>query len=281
MARPLRLEFSGALYHITSRGNRQESIYESDADRENFLEILGKVCERYNWECHAYCLMNNHYHLLIETPDANLSQGMRQLNGVYTQAFNRINERVGHVFQGRYKSILVEKESYLLELARYIALNPVRAKIVNNAKDWPWSSYRTTAGLEQKPIWLNTDWLLAAFGVNKRKAVKAYQQFVSEGKDQSSPWSSIRNQVYLGGKEFVKEMQSMIEQDKDLCEVPRSQRRPTAQPIEYYESRSKSRNDAIVETYRSGGYNLKQIGEHFGLHYSTVSGIVKNHKSKT
>jgi len=140
MSRPLRIEFAGALYHVTSRGDRQEDIYQSNDDREVFLNIMSDVCERYNWVIHAYCLMSNHYHLLVETPDQNLSKGMRQLNGVYTQAFNRNNKRVGHVFQGRYKAILVQKESYLLELARYIVLNPVRARMVRFVKEWPWSS---------------------------------------------------------------------------------------------------------------------------------------------
>jgi len=105
MARPLRLEFAGALYHVTARGNRQEDIFEEDGDRIEFISVFQDVCDRYNWACHAYCLMGNHYHLLIETPDANLSKGMRQLNGVYTQAFNRKHNRVGHLFQGRYKAI--------------------------------------------------------------------------------------------------------------------------------------------------------------------------------
>ncbi|MEQ5837697.1 transposase [Marinobacter sp. NFXS9] len=127
MARPLRLEFAGALYHVTSRGNRREMIYESDDDRRAWLSILDEVCETFNWVCHAYCLMGNHYHLLIETPEGNLSKGMRQLNGVYTQVFNRHHGRVGHVFQGRYKAILVEKDSYLLELCRYIVA-PAKVK---------------------------------------------------------------------------------------------------------------------------------------------------------
>ena len=146
MARPLRIEFAGAVYHVTARGDGQEDIYLGDDDRRLFLEVLGEVCERFDWVVHAYCLMDNHYHLLVETPNANLAKGMRQLNGVYTQAFNRGHARVGHVFQGRYKAILVQKESYLLELARYIVLNPVRARMVRSAKDWPWSSYRSTAG---------------------------------------------------------------------------------------------------------------------------------------
>ena len=168
MARPIRLEFAGAIYHVTSRGDRREDIYDSDADRERFIKTLGDVCQRFNWVCHAYCLMSNHYHLLIETPDAYLSKGMRQLNGVYTQAYNRANGRVGHVFQGRYKAIMVEKQNYLLELARYIVLNPVRASMVRSASQWRWSSYRATTGQAFKPEWLNTDWLLASF--SKRKS---------------------------------------------------------------------------------------------------------------
>ncbi len=124
MTRPVRIEFEGALYHVTSRGDRREAIYEDDADRMKFLEILETVIRDFNWVCHAYCLMTNHYHLVIETPDGNLSKGMRQLNGVYTQASNHRHDRSGHLFQGRYKAILVDGDSYLLELPRYVVLNP-------------------------------------------------------------------------------------------------------------------------------------------------------------
>ena len=281
MARPLRLEFAGALYHVTARGDRQEDIYESDVDRELFLKVLGDVCDRFNWVCHAYCLMSNHYHLLIETPDANLSKGMRQLNGVYTQAFNRSNGRVGHVFQGRYKGILVEKESYLLELARYIVLNPVRAQMVRSAKEWRWSSYRATAGQSTKPQWLHIDWLLSAFGRRKRKAIEGYKRFVSEGKDQPAPWSQLRNQIYLGDEKFVEKMISLLDGDKELSEIPSSQRRAMPKAISHYEDVSKTRNAAIVAAYKSGGYSLQEVGDYFGLHYTTISGILKNHKSKT
>ena len=130
MARALRIEYPDAVYHITSRGNARNEIFADDQDRDNFLTVLGVVVKRYNWLCHAYCLMDNHYHLMIETPDANLSRGMRQLNGVYTQKYNWRHSKTGHIFQGRYKSILVEKENYLLELCRYVVLNPVRANMV-------------------------------------------------------------------------------------------------------------------------------------------------------
>ena len=203
MERPLRIEYAGALYHVTSRGDRQEAIFLDDKDRLDYLAILANVQVDYNWQIHAYCLMDNHYHLLIETPDGNLSRGMRQLNGLYTQTSNRSHDRVGHVFQGRFKAILVQKETYLLELARYIVLNPVRARMVRSAKDWRWSSYRQTAGYIQPATWLTTEWLLAAFGKRLSTAQKHYREFVAAGKKQPSPWENLRNQVFLGTDEFV------------------------------------------------------------------------------
>jgi len=225
--------------------------------------------------------MSNHYHLLVETPDANLSRGMRQLNGVYTQTFNRRHGRVGHVFQGRYKAILVDRENYLLELSRYIALNPVRAGMVASAKDWPWSSYRATIGQTKKPDYLYTEWLLAAFAKRKSVAIERYKEFVAAGESQPSPWALLRNQIYLGSEPFVEKMKSLIDGEKELSEVPSSQRRPLPKALSSYEAASKDRNDAIIKSYRGGGYTLKEIGDYFGLHYSTVSGIIKNHKSKT
>ena len=151
MARPLRLELAGALYHVTSRGDGREDIFHTDEDRVAWLETLAQVCKRFNWVCHAYCQMTNHYHLLVETPDANLSKGMRQLNGVYTQRVNRTHGRVGHVFQGRFKAVLVDKDNYLLELSRYVVLNPLRAKMVRRVEQWRWSSYLATCGQVTKP----------------------------------------------------------------------------------------------------------------------------------
>ena len=274
MARPLRLEFRGALYHVTSRGDGQESIYQDDPDRECCLEVLAGTVERFHWRVHAYCLMGNHYHLLVETPDANLAHGMRHFNGVYTQAFNRRHRRVGHVFQGSYKAILVQKDSYLLELARYIVLNPVRAGMARSAKDWPWSSYRATAGLTLVPDWLDTDWILSAFGQRASHARERYRAFVAEGKNQPSPWEQLRNQIYLGNETFVNRLQRRLSPDKDLSEIPAAQRRPPAKPLNYYARTCRDRDEAIRKAFASGGYGLKAIGAHFGLHYSRVSRIV-------
>jgi len=274
MSRPLRIEFAGALYHVTARGDRQEDIYLDDTDRLSFLDILSDVCDRYNWIIHAYCLMDNHYHLLVETPDSNLSKGMRQLNGVYTQKMNRKHKKVGHVFQGRYKSIIVQKESYLLELARYIVLNPVRAGMLHTAKEWPWSSYQDTAGLRQAPNWLEIEWILAAFGKRKSSAMEKYKKFVSNAKGLPSPWEQLKNQVFIGSEEFASKLRDKINSDKDLSEVPKSQKRAKPRALSYYQKNYKHRNDAIEAAYASGGYSMKEIAVFFGLHYSWVSRII-------
>lgn len=274
MARPLRLEFAGALYHLTSRGDGQEDIFIRDDDRLSFLVVLGEVCERFNWTVHAYCLMGNHYHLLVETPDGNLAKGMRQLNGVYTQRFNREHHRVGHVFQGRYKAILVQKDSHLLELARYVVLNPVRARMVRSAKEWPWSSYRATVGTAEAVPGLHTAWILSAFSRQKGRAIERYREFVAEGKNQPGPWAQLKNQVFLGDDKFVEKMHAHLEAGKDLREIPARQRRPLAKPLHHYSSGDSGRDDAIVEAYASGGYSMKEIGDHFGIHYSYVSKII-------
>lgn len=225
MARPLRLEFAGALYHLTARGDARREIFLDDEDRLLFLERLGKEITQQGWGCYAYCLMSNHYHLLIETPQGNLVSGMRRLNGVYTQAFNRRHRRVGHVFQGRYKAIVVDKDSYGLELCRYIVLNPVRAKMVKRPQDWPWSSYRASAGMSSSPDWLDADWVLLQFGARLSQARAAYRRFVSEGIGQASPWEQLRGQIWLGGEGFLKRMEQLA-RGKSLANVPKRQQRP-------------------------------------------------------
>src|SRR6056297_649547 len=195
MSRPLRIEFPGALYHITSRGDRREDIFLSDEDREVFLEVYSRTAERFGWICYAYCLMSNHYHLVIETPLLNLSSGMAYLNGTYTQKFNRKHKKVGHVFQGRYKSVMVERNTYLLELLRYVVLNPVRAKMVTDPGDWPWSSYGATVGNVDKPEWLNTEWVLSCFSEVPERARNEYKSFVSQGmRWGDSIWDDLKNQ---------------------------------------------------------------------------------------
>ena len=275
MSRPLRIEFSGALYHVTSRGDGQKDIYLDDRDRSDYLSVLSGVCNRCNWIIHAYCLMSNHYHLLIETPDGNLSKGMRQLNGVYTQRFNRNHTRVGHVFQGRYKAVIVQKDTYLLELSRYIVLNPVRARMVRATKDWPWSSYRATTGVVASPDWLSTNWLLSSFAKTRKTAIERYREFVSQGKNQPSPWENLKNQIFLGTEQFVEDMQCKLNLNQQLSEIPKAQRRKEPKPLDYYSEKFKERNQSIIMAYQSGGYSMKEVGDYFGIHYSSVSKIIK------
>jgi len=161
MARPLRIEFPGGLYHVTARGNGRLAIFADDTDRERFLLVLTSVVSRYHVLCHAYCLMDNHYHMLLETPEANLSRAMRQLNGVYSQAFNRRHQRPGHVLEGRFHARVVDKDAYLHAVCRYIVLNPVRAELVTHPGQWCWSSYRATAGEAPVPAFLTVDWVLS------------------------------------------------------------------------------------------------------------------------
>jgi putative transposase len=222
MARPLRLEFAGALYHVTARGDRQEPIFLTDHDRRKFLDLLGKEVAQQGWQCYAYCLMTNHYHLLIETPQPNLVRGMRRLNGVYTQAFNRRKKQTGHVFQGRYKAILVDKEHYLLELCRYIVLNPVRAKMVQTPEEGIWSSYPATAGTITPPTWLAVDAILSLFA--GRRAT--YRKFVREGLGQPSVWEDLRGQIYLGDEQFLERMQTLAD-GKVARGIPKAHRTPT------------------------------------------------------
>lgn len=281
MARPIRIEFAGALYHVTSRGDRREAIFEDDDDRERFLAVLGEVVADFNWVCHAYCLMTNHYHLLIETPDGNLSKGMRQLNGVYTQASNRRHGRVGHLFQGRFKAILVDADSYLLELARYVVLNPVRARMVRHPSRWPWSSYRAMVGEADPPDWLAIDGLLAAFARRRSTAQQRYAAFVADGKGLAPVWERLKSQVFLGDDAFVARSlrQAKAEDLKDVS-VPKAQRRPPPKPLATFERASASRNDAIAAAHASGHYSYAEIGRHFGLHFTQVGRIVRHHRQR-
>lgn len=280
MGRAIRIEFAGALYHVTSRGDRREDIYEDDTDRLGFLDVLGNVCEIHNWVCHSYCLMSNHYHLVLETVEGNLSKGMRQLNGFYSQTYNRRHQKVGHVFQGRYKAIMVEKESYLLELCRYVELNPVRAGMVHNVGDWPWSSYRAMVGGVISPSWLETDFILSSFAAKKGAAIKAYIQFVREGKDQPSPWADLKNQIFLGSDEFVEASMAILDSREPLTTDIRPLKRRMPKPLEHYQQNS-TRDEAIVEAYQSGGYTMKEIGKHFGLSESMISRLLKHSRFKS
>jgi REP-associated tyrosine transposase len=267
MSRSLRIEFPGAVYHITSRGNARQKIYRDNDDREEFLAVLTEAINRFGWICHAYCLMDNHFHLLIETPKPNLSLGMRQLNGVYTQRFNRRHHRVGHLLQGRFKAILVEKETHLLELCRYVVLNPVRAKRVGKADGWRWSSYRATAGESEAPTFLTINWVLGQFGNRLHSAQKRYRQFVEEGREGARPWDNLSGQIYLGGAAFVAQHQP----DRVIQEIPRKHTQAHRPALKEIFNAQRSVDRAIRQAYIRYGYQMQEIAKQLGVHYSTVS----------
>jgi len=205
MARPLRVEYPGAFYHVINRGNAGEDVFKSLRDREKFLEYLETACSRFSIRIHTYCLMTNHYHLLVETPEANLSRAIQWINVSYAIYFNTKRLRRGHLFQGRFKSLLVDADEYLKHLSRYIHLNPVRAKMVESASQYPWSSYPFFIGKLKMPPWLCGDWLLSQFGKHHREARKNYQAFV----EAINPWTledpgkSPVGGFILGGVDFV------------------------------------------------------------------------------
>ena len=284
MARPLRLQFSGALYHVTARGNARQKIYLDKEDRHRFLELLGREIEQQRWICYAYCLMDNHYHLLIETPEPNLVAGMQRLSGIYTQAFNRRHRRVGHLFQGRYKAILVDKDAYLLELCRYIVLNPIRAKAVKRVQQWLWSSYASTVGSEPAPSWLAAKTVRGLFA-NRA----AYERFVAEGIGIDSPWTQLRAQMYLGGEAFLKRLKDRlpVRPIKGITRIHLQPLRPSAEAIEaavakaYELSAAQILDRGNTQAYKATVYLLRraanlplaQVAERAGISPGRVSQI--------
>ncbi len=286
MSRPLRIEYAGAVYHVTSRGNEKKPVFKDEHDREKFLNTLQHVNKRYNWICHAYCLMTNHYHLLIETPEGNLSLGMRQLNGVYTQLFNKHHGRNGHLFQGRYKAILIQKDSHLLEVCRYVVLNPVRAGMVEAPEAWKWSSYFATAGKAKHHPCLTIDWVLGQFSGKRGKAENGYRQFVNWGIGQKTIWTAVRGQALLGEDEFVDTLEDHLRKHKDVPEIPRSQRFSTRPALSILlpdaiitdQRKLKKKLSEAVEKY---GYHQSQLARHLAVHRSTISRWLREYENAT
>lgn len=225
MARPLRLQHPGALWHVTSRGNNRGDIFFDDADRTLFLNLFGESARRSHWIVHEYALMTNHFHLLIETPEMTLSSGMKWLNQTYAQRMNKKYNRVGHFYQGRFHSELVEKEAYLLEVMRYIVLNPVRAGMVERPEDYRWSSYRAKLGLEEPPEWLTMGDTLAPFGSELPTQREEYRKFVEAGASITrSPFDDLVAQLFLGTRDWIEKMQKLVDQEPRSSEHPAPQR---------------------------------------------------------
>jgi putative transposase len=235
MARPLRIDFPSALYHVTSRGNEQRPIFRVDRDRLRFLDFSREAVERFGWSLTAWVLMDNHYHLVLQTAEANLSRGMHWLNGTYARWFNVRHQRAGHLFQGRFKAFLVEKESYFAEVLRYVVLNPVRAGMVMRPEDYSWSSYRQTSGFETPASWLDVATVYELFDREPSEAKRMYREFVMTRVDgQERLWDQVINGMYLGGESWARQMRSLVEswpRSSDHPSIQRAVGRPTMPAI--------------------------------------------------
>ena len=232
MARPLRIEFAGAVYHVPARGTERKPIYRDDGDRARFLKRLAAVVHTRRLRVHAFALLRNHFHLLVETPEANLSRAMGQLNGSYTQDFHRRHHRSGHLFQGRYKAILVEKDAYLLELSRYIHLNPVRVGEVSRAWEFAWSSAAAYVGKAAVPEFLTVADVLAHFGRRRTVARRRYAEFLADAAATTAeqPWRRVAGQVLLGEPAWVERMKRRLVGKRaphDIVAVKSLRPRPT------------------------------------------------------
>ncbi|HEU4886247.1 MAG TPA: transposase [Thermoanaerobaculia bacterium] len=255
MARPLRLEHENAIWHITARGNEQRDIFRDDVDRERFLLLLSQTVIRFGWRLFAWVLMSNHYHLVFQTPQPNLSRGMQWLNGRYAQWFNRRHDRRGHLFQGRFHGALVEKESYLLTVARYVVLNPIRAGMIASPADWRWSSYRQTAGIDVPEPWLAASDLLESFGGATARGCQEYVAFVEQA-EQPSPWLDLVGQIYLGSAEWIAEIGERIASAPRSPEHPRPQLEPARPALNDIVNVVAKNFDSTVELLRSGRAQL-------------------------
>jgi REP element-mobilizing transposase RayT len=286
MTRPLRVEYPDAYYHVINRGNSKEKIYLNDRDKEKFLEYLEKAAERFSVIFHGYCLMSNHYHLLVQTPDSNLSRAMQWINVSYATYFNRKRDRHGHLFQGRFKAILIDADEYLKHLSRYIHLNPVRAKMVSSPSEYQWSSYSAFIGKQKPPQFLETDWLLSTFGKNKKQARQSYRDFVEkvDPKSLENPSDQVCEGFLLGDSNFLKWVKETFlsdrEDQKEISQLKKLKPRIAVEDVvlsvaDQFEcsteqitakgrKNNKAREVAIYLARDMCGLSCKQLGLYFG-----------------
>jgi len=301
MARAWRIEYDGALYHVLSRGNEQQDIFRDDQDRSRFLESTGEMSERYDMDIFAYVLMGNHYHLLLKTNRSNLSKGMQWLGLAYTRRFNIRHCRSGHLFQGRFKSIIVENDAYLVLLSCYIHRNPLRANIVERLADYRWSSYPVYAYGCKGPEWLKTETILSQFGDRNRH--QAYREKVQRySEEEKRLWEDLKHGMILGTTEFVKKLRDNFLPRSVQKEIPQQLKirkdvdpsnliRKAAEILDvdmllFQQSRRipksvKANRDLLVYCiWKTGILTNEKIGELFGVSYSSISHIVKSVKSE-
>jgi putative transposase len=283
MARPLRIEFPGAVYHVTSRGAGHAPIVRTDDDRRLFLDVLGEAMLRFDAEVLAYCLLDDHYHLVLHTRRGNLSRLMRHLNGVYTQTFTRTHDLPGRLFQGRFKAILVDREAYLLDLCLHVERNPVALGMVRSAGDWMWSSYPAHIGEVPTPVWLDTlglhGYLLghtAQTARDRATAARRYaarmKQWVAEG---AGFWKvGLRQQIFLGDEAFVARMQAQAKRRRSGPAGSSSGPRRRAKRLQTWIDEAGDRASGLWQAYRDGGMTMTAMAEELGLSVSRISRLI-------
>jgi putative transposase len=312
MARPLRVEFEGALYHLTGRGNARQRIFSDEKDCAKFVELLVESLPRYDVALHAFVLMGNHYHLIAETRRANLGRWMHWLTTAYTVYFNRRQQRAGHLFQGRYKSIVVEAEGYLLSLSRYVHLNPVRGMRMGRGdplerrerlRSWRWSSYRGYSGLAKAEPWVTQERVLGEIGGGQKERRQRYRRFVEEGllREIESPWEAVQWQTVLGREHFLQRLKDHLGKKRQAVrEVPalrQLRRQPEVQSIlkgvawAYGCSKedllrrgtrgNEARAVAMALVWDCCGLSLRELGKLFGgTGYTAVSQMIGRTRRK-
>ena len=293
MARPLRNQYPNAFYHVTSRGNERKAVFKTDKDRQRFLVYLQSAHERYGAIVHVYCLMGNHYHLLLETTRSNLSQILHHVNGAYTTYFNVKRKRSGHLFQGRYRAILVEKDAYCQELSRYIHLNPLRAGMVKDLREYPWSSYSYYIGLKKKPSWLETDDILGYLGQRESQAQQRYREYVEEGirVEQRNPLKAVFASTFQGGQEFIKQFKQRCRDgeeadSRNLPVLKALRERPALDEIRRKVGEVVEREGPLFKkfclhiSHEYGGFSLKEIGDLYDMEGSAVSQASRRFKQR-
>ena len=277
MARPLRPEYAGAVYYVSSVGNRGQSVFQNSADGNAWIEVLEGVCRRFECRCFGYCLMSDGYHLVIETPKPNLSKAIRQLNGVYTQRSNRLHDTDGHVFRGRYKSIVVEKEKYLLPLMAHIFLLPLRAGFVKHPNQFKWSTCRYLYGKDEIPGHIDLEWFSEGFSSD----TESFDEFLDENLSRDVI-SETRKQIYLGDDEFIELVQGRTNKGSSSKDIPKYQvTKPVSSVISSLAQSGHSRDEAIARTYLTGDYTLREVADEVSVHYSVVSKIVSEYEKNS
>ncbi len=276
MTRPLRPEYPKALYYVCSAGNRGQSVFQSRDDANIWIELLQWVCERFGCCCFGYCLMPTEYHLIIKTPEPNLSKAIRQLNGVYTQRTNKLHGTGGHVFGGRYKSIVVQEEKYLLPILAHIFCLPLRAGFVKYSSQYKWSSFKYLLGKEQTPSYLDLSWFAQDFFSD----VNRFEKFLKENLT-NDVLAEVRKQIYLGDDQFIGMVLERIKEKSRSKEFPHDQiTKPVSVLILDFTQKGHTKNDAIAKTYLTGNYTLKQVADSVSVHYSKISKIVSDYEKR-